>query len=144
MALKDASVLATQHGLHGVGSPFEARQNKIDFSVYTLAANNVDQLNAIPLNVGEFVLAAWARVETASGNAGATVTLTDSRNSGAILASFDVSQAAGTQIKAAGASVGVAGTQAQGAGFLQVQDSHATVALNSGIVTFYAIVGFGF
>lgn len=144
MALKDASALASQHALKGAGSPFEPRQNKIDFSAFPLAANNVDQLNAIPLYAGEFVLAAWARVETPTTNGAVTVTLTDSRNAGAILANFDISQAANTQVKAAGASIGVMGTQAQGAGFLQVQNSHATLALANGIVTFYAIVGFGF
>lgn len=139
MAVKDASATANAgHVMKAGVSPYESRYNVVDFSKFNLAANNADQLNVMPLAAGEFVQAAYIRIESPSTNTGVTIQLIDSRVPDAIVASVAGDAAAGTVDKGAGVGLGVT---AATDGYLQLEDSHATVALNTGIVSVYAVIG---
>src|SRR5437868_14645851 len=82
-------------------SPTESRANKINFAATSIGASGTDTVHLLPLNPGEVLLYAFLRVDV-PGNASTTVTLTDSRNAGAVLAASAADAAANTVYKGAG------------------------------------------
>lgn len=144
MSLKDASLTSNNgHILYGIDdSPYRAASNTIDFTKFTVGASGADVVNVLGLNTGEYVVNAWLQINT-PGNASTTVTLTDGRNAGAILAASASDAAALTMYKAAGAGLNTMGTAAQGAGFLTLTTA-AAFALNTGKATVFAVIGKAF
>lgn len=129
----------SSHQLMGGPVPYEARQCQFDLALQN--AQIADTIDLLPLNPTEHVAAAWLRIDGV-GTASGTIAVTDTRNAGAILAATALDAALNTQTKAAGASVGVAGTIAQGSGTLR--GTIAGAAMLVGKFTLYAIIGLGF
>lgn len=147
MALKDAtSTSGKGAGGYEPCSPFVARVNTIDYSVYGIGASGADNVNIMPMGLNEYVNAFVMKTNTA-GNATATVKVTDTRTgvagAGAVLAAAAADAAAGTVVAGAGAAIGIAsGLAATTTGFLQLT-TVAAVALTGGNHTFYAVIGKG-
>lgn len=141
MSTKDATANAAGGGTtYRPSSPYRSAKVTIDLGEYTIAASGGDTVKAIPLNAGEFVHAAYFRVDEAA-DTGVTLKVDDNRTGGgAILGATAADSTAGTTTAAAGAGVGKVGST----------DGHLTmttvaaVATTKGKATIYAIIGEAF
>lgn len=139
MSTKDASKLATGgETVYQPGSPFRSARITVDLGEYALAASGADTLNTIPLAAGEFVHAAYLRVDVVT-DAGVTLRADDSRTGGGAVVAATAGDALATTL-GAGAGVGKVGSDA---GYLTVK-TVAIVATTKGKVTLYAIIGSAF
>lgn len=141
MTTKDATANAAGGGTtYRPSSPYRSAKITVDLGEYALAASGGDTLNLIPINKGEFVHAAYFRVDSPS-DSGVTLKIDDDRTGGgAILGATAADSAAGTTSAASGAGVGKVGTTD---GNLTMTTG-AAVATTQGKVTVYAIIGEAF
>jgi len=137
MSTKDVSTTASLGAVPYVpSSPYTPRYNTVNFAVTTIGASGADTVHVMPLAAGEYVKDAYLKI-TGAGNASTTIKLTDSRNSGAILAASAADAAAGTVYQSAGAGLG---GYSNTAGYLDLT-TVAAFALNQGSCSVFAVIG---